>query len=95
MAKQSAKTTMITVTPVADGLAYVYGRVATDASGARGWEYLGSSVSREDALERARRTALGGEVHIDGAGSGGDRARVAVSDPSGEGIAPTRPPADS
>lgn len=76
---------MVTVSPVADGLAWVYGRVVEEQGGTRRWEYLGTSASRDDALERARRTADGGRVHEDdSAASGLDT-----------GIAATRPPADS
>lgn len=85
MAEQEARHQVVTVSPVADGLAWVYGRVVEEATGTRRWEYLGSSASREDALERARRTADGGRVHED------DSAVAAASD----GIASTRPPADS
>ena len=76
---------VVTVSPVAEGLAWVYGRVVEEPGGTRRWEYLGSSASREDAVERARRTADGGRVHEDDLG--GDAAH--------RGIAPTRPPADS
>lgn len=76
---------VVTVSPVADGLAWVYGRVVEESGGARRWEYLGSSPSRDEALERARRTAEGGRVQED------DIAAEATA----RGIAPTRPPADS
>lgn len=87
MAEQTGRAQVVTVSPVAAGLAWVYGRVVAATDGEReSWEYLGSSASREEALERARRTAGGGEVRIDEDVPGS----AALS-----GIAPTRPPADS
>ena len=88
MPEQPVRPNTVTVSPVADGLAYVYGRVIVEEhGGAPRWEYLGSSASREDALERARRTADGGELWVDQTGGRGEAP--------GDGIAPTRPPADS
>lgn len=88
MSDESVNPHTVTVSPVAAGLAYVYGRVVRDdQGGATRWEYLGSSASREDALERARRTANGGPVW--------DDERDGRRPPRDEGIGTTRPPADS
>ena len=84
MANQNHDTPTITVTAVAGGLAWVRGRIVPGGGGRR-WEYLGSHPVREEALAAARAEG-GAAVHIDGESAGaGER----------EGIAPTRPPADS
>jgi hypothetical protein len=76
---------VMTVSPVAEGLAWVYGRILEDSDGTRRWEYLGSSPSRDQAVEHARRTGNGARVQED------DSVATATS----RGIASTRPPADS
>ncbi len=88
MPQQRVPPNTVTVTPIADGLAYVYGRVVGGrATGAPSWEYLGSSTSRDDVLEQARRAAHGGQVRV-------DELPSSMADVQA-GIAPTRPPADS
>src|SRR5262245_14283906 len=57
MTDHSLQPKTVTVTAVADGLAYVYGRVVADrGAGSSRWEYLGSTSSRDEALAAARRS---------------------------------------
>jgi hypothetical protein len=91
MASRAVQPNTVTITKVADGLAYVLGRVEQQEHqpGPR-WVYLGSSASREDAVRRARQTAGDQPVWIDEE-AGAQRP----ADSSSEGIGATRPPADS
>ena len=91
MPQQRISPDTVTVTPIGGGLAYVYGRVVARSEGAASsrWEYLGSSTSREEVMELARRTANGRDLWMDEPGA------ATAEDSTQDGIAPTRPPADS